>query len=132
MKIKHFHRSWVYNLTNFDIEDPVMTTIGGFAFRLFDCLPAINDSIEYEGYKFTVKEVKGLRVSKIRVCKLSCSKSSQQSNEMENEASTTAQEVTESEDDSSAVNRDIKNKLSETEQTNQITEKYHKVKEEEK
>jgi CBS domain containing-hemolysin-like protein len=121
-----------YNLTNFDIEDPVMTTIGGVAFRLFDCLPAINDSIEYEGYKFTVKEVKGLRISKIRVCKLSRSQSSQQSNEMENEASTTVQEVSESEDDTTAVNRDIKNKLSETEQTNQMTEKYHKVQEEEK
>ncbi len=32
-----------YNLTNFDLEDSVMTTIGGVAFRLFDRLPEPGD-----------------------------------------------------------------------------------------
>ncbi len=60
-----------YNLTNFDIEDPVMATIGGVAFRLFDRMPAEGDKVLYEGYEFTAKEIKGLRISKVRVCKLS-------------------------------------------------------------
>ncbi len=60
-----------YNLTNFDIEDPVMATIGGVAFRLFDRMPAEGDKVLYEGYEFTAKELSGLRISKVRVCKLS-------------------------------------------------------------
>jgi len=60
-----------YNLTNFDIEDPVMATIGGVAFRLFDRMPAEGDKVLYEGYEFTAKEISGLRISKVRVCKLS-------------------------------------------------------------
>ena len=84
-----------YNLTNFDIGDPVMTTIGGVAFRLFDRLPAIDDFIEHEGYKFTIKEVKGLRISKIQVCKLSSSKTTNVSNEVENEGSTTVKKCIE-------------------------------------
>lgn len=60
-----------YNLANFDIEDPVMTTIGGVAFRLFDRLPKVGESVISEGYEFIVKEVKGLRISQIQVRKLS-------------------------------------------------------------
>jgi len=60
-----------YNLTNFDIEDAVMATIGGVAFRLFDRLPAAGDKVSYEGYEFVAKEVKGLRISQILVRKRS-------------------------------------------------------------
>lgn len=60
-----------YNLTNFDIEDPVMCTIGGVAFRLFDRLPAPGDRVSNEGYEFVASEVKGLRISKVLVRKLS-------------------------------------------------------------
>jgi CBS domain containing-hemolysin-like protein len=60
-----------YNLTNFDIEDPVMCTIGGVAFRLFDSLPVAGDKVSSEGYEFVAKEVKGLRISKMLVRKLS-------------------------------------------------------------
>ncbi len=60
-----------YNLTNFDIEDSVMTTIGGYAFRLFDRLPEPDDSIDYEGYRFTVKQRTGLRISKLQIQKVS-------------------------------------------------------------
>ncbi|MGB5454536.1 MAG: hemolysin family protein [Gammaproteobacteria bacterium] len=59
-----------YNLTNFDIEDPVMCTIGGVAFRLFDKLPVAGDKVSSEGYEFVTKEVKGLRISKVLVRKL--------------------------------------------------------------
>jgi CBS domain containing-hemolysin-like protein len=60
-----------YNLTNFDIEDPMMATIGGVAFRLFDRLPAVGDKVVYEGYEFTTLEVKGLRISQVQVRRLS-------------------------------------------------------------
>ncbi len=59
-----------YNLTNFDIEDPVMATIGGVVFRLFDRLPKEGDNLRNEGYEFIVKEVKGLRISKVQVRKI--------------------------------------------------------------
>lgn len=59
-----------YNLTNFDIEDPVMATIGGVVFRLFDRLPQEGDNLRNEGYEFIVKEVKGLRISKVQVRKI--------------------------------------------------------------
>jgi len=62
------------NLTNFDIEDPVMATIGGVAFRLYDRLPLLEDKVTYEGYEFTVKELKGLRISMIQVQKRSTNK----------------------------------------------------------
>jgi Mg2+/Co2+ transporter CorC len=55
------------NLTNFDIDDPVMTTIGGVAFRLFDCLPRKGQSLVHEGYEFTALELTGLRISKLMV-----------------------------------------------------------------
>ena len=56
-----------YNLTNFDIDDPVMATIGGVAFRLFDRLPKVGDKVMYEGYEFIAREVKGLRISQVQV-----------------------------------------------------------------
>jgi Mg2+/Co2+ transporter CorC len=59
-----------YNLTNFDIEDPVMSTIAGVAFRLFDRLPKEGDKVHYEGYEFIAREVTGLRISKIQVRKI--------------------------------------------------------------
>ncbi|MEW8560498.1 MAG: hemolysin family protein [Candidatus Thiodiazotropha sp.] len=62
-----------YNLSNFDIEDPVMATIGGVVFRLFDRLPQEGDKIRNEGYEFIVKELKGLRISKVLVRKISAS-----------------------------------------------------------
>jgi CBS domain containing-hemolysin-like protein len=56
-----------YNLTNIDIEDPIMTTIGGLVFRLFGRLPTPGETVAYEGYNFTVMEVSGLRISRLRV-----------------------------------------------------------------
>jgi len=62
-----------YNLTNFDIEDPVMATIGGVAFRLFDRLPAPGDQVTHDGYRFVVKQRSGLRISQLQVQRLSSS-----------------------------------------------------------
>lgn len=59
-----------YNLTNFDIDDPVMTTIGGVAFRLFDRLPEPGDQITSEGFRFIIKERSGLRISQLLVEKI--------------------------------------------------------------
>jgi CBS domain containing-hemolysin-like protein len=56
-----------YNLTNIDIDDPVMTTVGGLVFRLFGRLPTAGETVAYEGYNFTVMEVSGLRISRLRI-----------------------------------------------------------------
>lgn len=58
-----------YNLTNIDIDDPVMTTIGGVVFRHFGRLPKEGDTVAYEGYNFTVVEVGRLRIKRLRVSK---------------------------------------------------------------
>ena len=62
-----------YNLTNFDIEDPVMATIGGVAFRVFDRLPEPGDEVTHDGYRFVVKQLSGLRISQLQVQKISSS-----------------------------------------------------------
>lgn len=64
-----------YNLTNFDIEDPVMATIGGVAFRLFDRLPEPGDHLTHDGYRFVVKQLSGLRISQLQVQKIVSSES---------------------------------------------------------
>jgi putative hemolysin len=55
------------NITHFDIEDPVMSTIGGVAFRLFDRLPREGERVVYAGYQFIALKVSGLRISQLRV-----------------------------------------------------------------
>jgi CBS domain containing-hemolysin-like protein len=69
-----------YNLTNFDIDDPVMTTIGGVAFRLFDSLPKVGGRVTYAGYEFVAQEVKGLRISQVQVGKITVGDHSKQEN----------------------------------------------------
>jgi CBS domain containing-hemolysin-like protein len=59
-----------YNLTNIDIEDPVMTTIGGVIFRLFGHLPKVGEHVTNEAYRFTVLEVERLRIRRLRVSKI--------------------------------------------------------------
>jgi len=56
-----------YNLTNFDIEDPLMATIAGVTFRLFGRLPRVGEKVFYEDYEITVKGVSGLRITEIQV-----------------------------------------------------------------
>ncbi|MBP9604530.1 MAG: hypothetical protein KBE53_10680, partial [Chromatiaceae bacterium] len=56
-----------YNLTNIDITDPVMTTVGGVVFRLFGRLPKVGESIIHDAYSYTVLQVERLRIARLRV-----------------------------------------------------------------
>lgn len=64
MKLTNFN-----DLTNFGIEDPRMTTIGGVVFRYLDRLPAVGDQVALEGLVATVLEMDGHRLAKVRVAK---------------------------------------------------------------
>jgi CBS domain containing-hemolysin-like protein len=62
MKLTDFN-----NLSNFGIEDPRMTTIGGVAFRHLDRLPQVGDSISIEDICITVLEMDGHRIARVSV-----------------------------------------------------------------
>ena len=62
MKLTDFN-----NLTNFGIEDPRMTTIGGVAFRHLDRLPMVGDSINIEDIVITILEMDEHRIHRVRV-----------------------------------------------------------------
>ena len=62
MKLTDFN-----NLTNFGIEDPRMTTIGGVAFRLLDRLPKVNDNVVIEGISIKILEMSAHRIAKVQV-----------------------------------------------------------------
>ncbi|MCP5365943.1 MAG: DUF21 domain-containing protein [Hyphomicrobiales bacterium] len=55
------------DLTNFGIEDPRMTTIGGVVFRHLDRLPKVGDRVEFDGFVATVLAMDGHRVARLRV-----------------------------------------------------------------
>ena len=62
MKLTDFN-----NLSNFGIDDPRMTTIGGVAFRHLDRLPREGDSISIEDISITVLEMDEHRIARVRV-----------------------------------------------------------------
>ena len=64
MKLNDFN-----NLTNFGIEDPRMTTIGGVAFRHLDRLPCQGDTVNVEGTVITILKMQEHRISKVRVAR---------------------------------------------------------------
>lgn len=64
MKLTDFN-----DLTNFAIEDPRMTTIGGVVFRYLDRLPKVGDRVTMEGLVATVLEMDGHRLAKVRIAK---------------------------------------------------------------
>ena len=64
MKLTDFN-----DLTNFGIEDPRMTTIGGVVFRYLDRLPKVDDRVVMDGYVATVLEMDGHRLARLRVAK---------------------------------------------------------------
>ena len=64
MKLTDFN-----DLTNFGIEDPRMTTIGGVVFRHLDRLPHTDDTVVVDGYAATVLEMTGHRVARVRIAK---------------------------------------------------------------
>jgi CBS domain containing-hemolysin-like protein len=53
------------DLTNFGIEDPRMTTIGGVILRHLDRLPEVNDEIMLEGIVLRVISMDGHRVARV-------------------------------------------------------------------
>ncbi len=57
------------DLTNFGIEDPRMTTIGGVVFRYLDRLPQVDDRVEMDGFVATVLEMDGHRLARVRIAK---------------------------------------------------------------
>ena len=60
----------VFNdLTNFDVSDPRMTTIGGVVLRALDRLPQVGDEVIIEGVVLMVLEMKGHRIAKVRASK---------------------------------------------------------------
>jgi putative hemolysin len=62
MKLVDFNK-----LTNFDIHDPRMTTIGGVVFRHLDRLPREGDEVLVEGTRMTVLKVSTQRIVRLRV-----------------------------------------------------------------
>jgi Mg2+/Co2+ transporter CorC len=64
MKLSDFN-----NLTNFGIADHRMTTIGGVAFRHFDRVPEVGDSVVVDGTTITVLDVDCHRIAKLRAAK---------------------------------------------------------------
>lgn len=57
------------DITNFGLDDPRMTTIGGVAFRHFDRVPDVGDQVHVDGVTIAVLEVIDQRISKVRVTK---------------------------------------------------------------
>jgi CBS domain containing-hemolysin-like protein len=57
------------DITNYGITDPRMTTIGGVVLRALDHLPEIGDKASIEGVVLEVLEMKGHRITKLRVSK---------------------------------------------------------------
>jgi CBS domain containing-hemolysin-like protein len=57
------------NLTNFGIEDPRMTTIGGVLFRHLDRLPQAGDEVRLEDFWMTVLDVSQQRITRVRVAR---------------------------------------------------------------
>jgi CBS domain containing-hemolysin-like protein len=64
MKLNDFN-----TLTNFGIEDPRMTTIGGVAFRHLDRLPQVGDKVTVESIEITITDMDGHRISGVRVAR---------------------------------------------------------------
>ncbi len=50
-----------------DIPDEEWDSIGGFVFGTLEHVPVIGESIDYDGWRFTVEELKGRRIRKVRV-----------------------------------------------------------------
>jgi CBS domain containing-hemolysin-like protein len=86
MKLTDFN-----NLTNFGIEDPRMTTIGGVAFRHLDRLPKVGDRVNLEGVLIAVLEMDEHRIASVRVsCRPGGQESAEEEGTQEDQAETDA------------------------------------------
>ena len=48
-------------------EDEDYDTIGGFVFSHLGCIPADNETFEYEGLKFTITDVESRKINRLRI-----------------------------------------------------------------
>ncbi len=48
-------------------DDPDVNTIGGFVFSTLGHKPELGESIERDGYRFTVEELDGMRIARVRL-----------------------------------------------------------------
>ncbi len=64
----------LYTFTNIDLDDPTMTTIGGLVFRLFGRLPQVGECVDFEGYRFEVLGIDGLRISRLLIARSSAAR----------------------------------------------------------
>ena len=83
MKLNDFN-----NLTNFGIEDPRMTTIGGVAFRHLDRLPKEGDAVTVEGITITVLKMDGHRIAQVKVSRGSVAEEEENTSETDNSTDT--------------------------------------------
>lgn len=49
-----------------DFDDPEEDTIGGFIFGLLERTPVVGDAVEVAGYTFTVTEMQGYRIARLK------------------------------------------------------------------
>nr|VFK27069.1 MAG: Hemolysin, contains CBS domains [Candidatus Kentron sp. MB]VFK31386.1 MAG: Hemolysin, contains CBS domains [Candidatus Kentron sp. MB]VFK75459.1 MAG: Hemolysin, contains CBS domains [Candidatus Kentron sp. MB] len=82
MKLTDFN-----TLTNFGIEDPRMTTIGGVAFRHLDRLPYVGDKVTVEGIGITIQEMDAHRIARVRVARVTSAKESDETEAVSESAS---------------------------------------------
>ena len=103
MKLTDFN-----NLTNFGIEDPRMTTIGGVAFRHLDRLPREGDAVYVEGIQITILEMKEHRISQVRVARghIAEETASEQEHDEEESARETTEATTDDGQDSAPAEDD--------------------------
>jgi CBS domain containing-hemolysin-like protein len=48
-------------------DDPDVNTIGGFVFSTLGHKPELGETIERDGYRFTVEELDGMRIARVRI-----------------------------------------------------------------
>jgi CBS domain containing-hemolysin-like protein len=89
MKLTDFN-----NLTNFGIDDPRMTTIGGVAFRHLDRLPAVGDEVTVEGIVITVLEMDVHRIARVGVARGAPAKGASEESSEEPAAGPAAEDTT--------------------------------------
>lgn len=49
-----------------DFNDPEEDTIGGYIFGILERTPVVGDTVEAEGYIFTVTEMQGYRIARLK------------------------------------------------------------------
>lgn len=51
-------------------EDPDLNTIGGFVFSVLGHKPELGEAVERDGYRFSVEELDGMRIARVRLARL--------------------------------------------------------------